>query len=367
MTYPPQPGQPDYGQQPEPYGQQPGGYGQQPGGYPQQGGYPQSGGFPQQQPGQPQYGQQPYGQQPYGQPGYGQPYPGYDQGGGGQIPPTAQYPGVYGAPPPGGGGGGKKGLWIGLTVGVVVLAALGITGFWVPGFFLGGSGSSAGPEATAQSLVDGLNKHDKAALNALVCANADKDVKDKIDSVDQVQSAKLTSVQANGNNATAVVAVTAAGESGTATGGLQKQNDKWCWHDVSLKSSGSSGGSTRSATPSSRSRSSSPTASSAPSSGGSLGGDAYKVTTQNFLDKVNGGDSSGAMALVCQANASDIQPNVSKATSQGSHLTATVSGINGVGFGDMKGTVGGQQINGGFISTDEVGDNQACIDNFDFY
>ena len=81
MTYPPQPGQPDYGQQPSPYGQQPGGYGQQPGGY------PQSSGFPQQ------------GQQPYGQPGYGQPYPGYDAAGG-----FGQY-GGYGAPPPDGGGG----------------------------------------------------------------------------------------------------------------------------------------------------------------------------------------------------------------------------------------------------------------------
>jgi hypothetical protein len=362
MTYPPQPGQPDYGQQPDPYGQQPGGYGQQPGGYGQQqpGGYPQSGEFPQ-QPGQPQYGQQPgYGQQPYGQPGYTQPYPSYDQSGGGQYPPPGQYPpGMYGVPPSGG-GGGKKGLWIGLSVAlVVILAALGITGFWKPGFFVGGSGGS-GPQPVAQSIVDGLNKHDKAALKALVCANAESDVNDAIDEVNDVSNAKLSSVQANGDKATVVVAVTASDTTGTATGGLEKQNGKWCWHDLSLKAASSSGRPS-SATPSSRSR----TPSSSSSSSGS--GAAYDVTAQNFLSKVNGGDSAGAMALVCQADTADIQPNVTKATSQGSHLTAQMSGIDGIGLGDLKGTIGGDQISGGFISTDELDGGQACIDNFDFY
>lgn len=59
------------------------------------------------------YGQQP----PYGQqPGYGQP---------------------YGAPQPGGEQPGKKsggkGLWIGVAVAVVVLAAAGVVLFWKPG------------------------------------------------------------------------------------------------------------------------------------------------------------------------------------------------------------------------------------------
>jgi hypothetical protein len=362
MTYPPQPGQPDYGQQPDPYGQQPGGYGQQPGGYGQQqpGGYPQSGEFPQ-QPGQPQYGQQPgYGQQPYGQPGYTQPYPTYDQSGGG-APPGQYPPGMYG--PPSGGGGSKKGLWIGLSVGlVVILAALGITGFWKPGFFVGG-GSSSGPNPVAQSIVNGLNKHDKVALKALVCANAESDVNDAIDEVEDVSTAKLTSVQTNGDKATVLVAITASGQNGTATGGLEKQNDKWCWHDLSLKATGS-GSSTRSSSPTSSSRRSSSTSSSSSSSGSS---EAYNVTAQSFLSKVNGGDSSGAMALVCQANVSDIQSNVSKATSQGSQLTADMSGIDGIGLGDLKGTIGGEQISGGFISTDEIDGGQACIDNFDFY
>lgn len=363
MTYPPQPGQPDYGQQPDPYGQQPGGYGQQPGGYPQGGGYPQSGGFP--NPGTPGYGQPQPGYEQYGQqPGYTQPYPAYDAtGGGGQYPPGMYPPGMY----PPGGGGSKKGLWIGLTVAVVViLAALGITGFWKPGFFVGGSGGD-GPEAVANSIVDGLNKHDKAALKATVCANAESDVNDAIDSVEDVANAKLTSVQTNGDKATVVVAVTASGTTGTATGGLQKQNDKWCWHDLSLRSSGS-GGSSRSSSPSSSRRSSSslPTSSSS-SSSGSGSSDSYNVVAQNFLSKVNGGDASGAMALVCQADVSDIQPNVQQAASGGAQLSADMSGIDGIGLGDLKGSIGGKPISGGFISTDEIDGGNACIDNFDFY
>ncbi|AXB46488.1 Twin-arginine translocation protein TatA [Amycolatopsis albispora] len=147
MTYPPQPGQP-YGDQPDPYGQ--GGYGQ--GGYGQQGqpGQPQSGGFPQQ--GQP-YGQQP-GYDPYGQQQQ-QPYgqqPGYDQYG----QPTQQYQGYpgggdgFGGPPP---KKSKAGLWIGLTVGLVVLVALGITGFVAPGFFLSDDEptNTAGGQTTSQA------------------------------------------------------------------------------------------------------------------------------------------------------------------------------------------------------------------------
>ena len=354
MTYPPQPGQPDYGQQPDPYGQQPGGFGQQPGGYPQPGGFPAYG----QQPG---YGQQPpqpgYGQQP-GQPGYTQPNPAYDQGGGGGgYPPTGQFPG-YGAPPP---GGGKKGLWIGITVGVVViLVALGITGFVAPGFFLGkDKGNSA--DATAASLVDALNRHDKATLRSFVCADAEKEVSNKIDAVDAVTSAKLVNVTTNGNTANANVAVSTDDGSGTATAALSQQGGKWCWQKIDLKENGSSSSSTSRTTRTST-RTSSPTSSSSSSSSGDL----YQGTIDSFVSKVNGGDSTGAMALVCPANVSELQSNVSEATSGGASITVDVSGYGAIGFGDVNGTIGGQQISGGFISTDRDGDH-ACIDSFDYY
>ncbi|GAA5154986.1 DUF4333 domain-containing protein [Amycolatopsis dongchuanensis] len=111
--YPQQPGCPQTGGFPaQPaYPQQ----GQYPPAYPQQGQYPQQPAYPQ----QPQYPQQPY---------YGQ-----------QQPPQGQYdygtPSGFGAPVKKGGGSGKL-LWIITGVVVVVLAVVGITGFWQPGFFI---------------------------------------------------------------------------------------------------------------------------------------------------------------------------------------------------------------------------------------
>lgn len=101
MTYPPQP--PQQPGQPGPYGQQPDPYGQQPGQY----GPPPTGPEGTAQFSQPQFG----GEPPYG---------------GGQ-PPYAD-----GEPPK-----SRKGPIIGVVAAVVViLAAVGITGFWQPGFFL---------------------------------------------------------------------------------------------------------------------------------------------------------------------------------------------------------------------------------------
>ncbi|MGV9293650.1 MULTISPECIES: hypothetical protein [Amycolatopsis] len=159
MTYPPQPGQGG-----DPYGQgwqQPGSGGvpQQPGWDPNQA-HQQPGWDPnaqhQQQPAwdpnaqqQPQQGWDPNAQQQY--PGYQQqPYPGTQQ-----FPQQGwdqqQYPGGPGGEPP---KNNKTGLWIGIAVAVVVVVALGITGFVAPGFFLSkdDKGSSqAQPPAPAPS------------------------------------------------------------------------------------------------------------------------------------------------------------------------------------------------------------------------
>ncbi|HWD02189.1 MAG TPA: hypothetical protein VG674_07020 [Amycolatopsis sp.] len=139
MTYPPQPGQGG----PDPYGQ---GGPQQPGtgGVPQQPGWDPNAQQQGWDPGTQQYGQQPSpGTQPYGQP-YQQQYPG-----------TQQYPQQGWDPnqPPYGGGpqppkNNKTGLWIGIAVAVVVVVALGITGFVAPGFFLSKDSSGS---STAQS------------------------------------------------------------------------------------------------------------------------------------------------------------------------------------------------------------------------
>lgn len=339
MTYPPQPEQPNYGQQPGPYGQQPGGYGQALGGYPQSGGFPQP------------------GQQPYGQP-----YPG--AGGGDGYPPPGQFGqyGGYGAPPPGG-GGSKKGLWIGLSIGlVVILAALGITGFWLPGFFLSKSG---GPDATAQAIVTALNKHDKAALNALKCAQADPSVSDAIDGVDEVKTATLTGplTKVSDTSYTGTIRATGTGATADFTGTLANEGGKWCWQKLALAGSGNSPASPASPTGSD----SSPESSSSPGAGSSSGG-LYRTTVQNFLDKINSADSSGAMALVCQGSAADIQSSVSKAAVSGTQLNIeNLSGSKGFSIGSLTGAVGGTTITVGSIGSDDAPGGGSCIDLFTVY
>ena len=97
--------------------------------------YPQTEQYGQPQPdqyGQPQYGQpgQQYGQPQYGQPGqqYGQPH--YGQ-------PGQQY-GAY--PQPGGEEGSKRSMkvigGVVAVLAIVILAVIGVLGFWKPGFFV---------------------------------------------------------------------------------------------------------------------------------------------------------------------------------------------------------------------------------------
>lgn len=220
MTYPPQPEQP--------YGRQPGGFPPQPGGYPQPG--PQVGGHPGAGGGYPQPG--PYQgvggfpQQPYGAPGYGN-YPGPGYGGFGA------YPGYGGPQPP----KRRKGLWIGLSLGlVVVLAALGITGFWQPGFFVGKPGPThVTPEAALRGIVDGLNKHDETALTTLKCTNADPKITNAINNAGQVTDAKLISgpIKVSNTEYDGVISITYHGETDRFTGKLANENGNWCWQDAS--------------------------------------------------------------------------------------------------------------------------------------
>jgi Domain of unknown function (DUF4333) len=108
------------------------------GGFPAQGypppqpGYGQQPPYPPQQYGQPQYGQLQYGQYPPQQP-----YPGQPPAPGAQ---PGQYdygqPNAFTAPPEPGKKSGGKVLWSTIAVLVVLVAALGVTGFWKPGFFV---------------------------------------------------------------------------------------------------------------------------------------------------------------------------------------------------------------------------------------
>jgi len=201
MTYPPQPGQPEYGQGEQQYpGQQQ---------YPQ-GGYDQSGAYPQQP------------QQQY--PGYPQQYPG-------QQYPGQQYGQGFGGPP----APPKKsntGLLVGIAAAVVVLVTLAITGFAAPGFFLSDD-KAAGPEATAQAIIDGINARDRTALTALKCANAEKDVVQAIERVSDVSDATLgETTKASETEYTMSVTLNVEGRTRTGTGTLAREGEKWCWKEI---------------------------------------------------------------------------------------------------------------------------------------
>ncbi|MFD5097181.1 hypothetical protein ACFWMR_41675 [Amycolatopsis thailandensis] len=202
MTYPPQPGQPQYGHdgQQHPEQQYPGQQQYQQGGYDQSGAYPQQ----QQYPG-----------------GYGQQYPGQNQ----------QYGQGFGGPP----APPKKsntGLLVGIAAAVVVLVTMAITGFVAPGFFLG-KDKAAGPEATAQAIIDGINAHDGPALTALKCANADKDVTQAIEHVSEVSDAALgETTKASDTEFTMSVTLNVEGRTRTGTGTLAREGEKWCWKEI---------------------------------------------------------------------------------------------------------------------------------------
>ncbi|WP_410657955.1 hypothetical protein [Amycolatopsis sp. lyj-112] len=218
MTYPPQPGQPPYGQG----GQPPSGeFGQQ---YPGQQ-------HPEQYPGQ-QYPEQQYPGQQYPQQGGAYPqqqqYPGQGQQPYGQNPQYGQGFGGPPAPP----NKSKTGLLIGVAAAVVVLVVLGITGFVAPGFFLGDDKADAvaSPEATAQAIVDGINAHDKAALTALKCADAENDIDEVIEGVGEASNASVGKVtKVSETEATVAVTVSIGGRTGSATGTLAGTGGKWCW------------------------------------------------------------------------------------------------------------------------------------------
>ncbi|MFD2419361.1 hypothetical protein [Amycolatopsis pigmentata] len=213
-----QPGAPDSSGYPQSGGFPQGGFPQ--GGYPQSGGFPQ-GGYPQNFPANfPQSGGY---QDQFGQPAYGQPaYPGYGQPGGFGAPQEEQRK-------------SKTGLWIGLSVAIVViLGAVGVTGFVVPGFFLVTSQSST-PHTTLQAITDGLNKHDQAALRGTICQDGNPQLGNAVTRVDSVSDAKITSepTKVTDTEYTGVIDVVYDGAPDTITAKLANENGKWCWKDAS--------------------------------------------------------------------------------------------------------------------------------------
>lgn len=265
MTYPPQGPQGPYGQQPDPYGQQP---------------------------------QQPYGgyqQQPSGQWGGYDPNAQYAGG-------YQQYPGMGGPQPP----KSNKGPIIAIVaVVVLLLGGLGITGFVAPGFFLSddkadsadsgdktsdSGDKGAGADAFIKDLVAAADDQDKNTLREAACSDATKAVDGAITNIDETSGAKLKDTEENSD--TEVVAnllITVDGDEDEYDALVKKDGSDWCWSDI-RPDSGSVD----------ESESSDESTSEETSTAGGGGGDSEgEAAIEDFLDKMNAGDASGAGAMVC--------------------------------------------------------------------
>jgi hypothetical protein len=317
MTYPPQG---PYGQQPDPYGQQ-------------------------QQPQQPQYGggyQQPQQQQPQ----YGG---GYD--------PNAQYGGGYGQY--GGLGGGPQppkkntGPIIAIvSIVVLILVGVGITGFVAPGFFLsdkkdsaGGTGTTtssdqaAGADAFIKKLVSAADDKDKSALEGMQCSDATESVKGATKDIDEISSAELKDTdEKSSSEVVATLDIVVDGKNGDYEATVVKDGKDWCWKDITASGGGDSTSSSEDETSEDTSTSDLP-----PATGDSDG----EKFVQSFLDKLNAGDGAGAAALSCSDSTS--QSDITTAATQAPQLQMDPAGTTAdssyVGA-DLKGTLNGKDASG---------------------
>jgi hypothetical protein len=327
MTYPPQG---PYGQQPDPYGQQ------QPDQYGQYGG-----GYPQQQP------------PPTGQ--FGAYDPNAQYGGGGYP----QYGGLGGPPPK-----KNKGPIIAVVaIVVILLAGLGITGFVAPGFFLsgdkkdtadpgggggGGGDKGASPDDFIDKLVAAADDRDKSALRDMKCSDADDVVDSAIDAIDDTSAAKLKDTREESDDeVTVVLSITHDSEDDDYAATVVRDGKDWCWQSFgkgTKKPTGEDPGTSSSEEEPSAS-SDSPAASTEPGGGGSTGDSDGEQFVQTFLDKLNGGDGAGAVALVCKDSTS--QTDITDAATKGAALEVDPAGTTAdssyVGA-DLKGTVGGADV-----------------------
>lgn len=300
----------------------------------------------------------------------------YGPGTGG-FPQQGGYPQPGGYPPPKKSNTGLIVTVVGLVV--VLLAALGVTGFWQPGFFLsddetseasgGGSTETSGPQALAQQIVAGLNAKDTAKLGGLKCASADQDVDQVIQGVQQLQSASLAGEvkTISDTQASADVAViTSDGNTINAAGLMAKEGEKWCWQDVNI--GGNVPGQTDGPAPGPDTQQAPPVPNPAPGPGGG-GGTSVTQVFDTFINAVNSGDASAAKQLACPSFASD--SNVQEAISKRAVVRMEERPDESVKYAQgvsLTGTVDGEPAHGGRISGRSEGEGQPwCVQYFSIY
>lgn len=297
------------------------------------------------------YPQGPYGQQPDP---YGQQQPQY--GGGYQQQP--QYGGAYGQQYGGFGGGpqppknNKAPIIAVVSIVVLILAGVGVTGFIAPGFFVSddkggntasGSGTSTGAANSDSGADDFIKKvvaaadaKSKSKLESYQCSDATDAVKNATKHIDEIDSAELEDTREESKTeVVAVLNIVVDGDGDAYEATVVKDGGDWCWKDFS-GGSDSSDDSSASEEPTEES-----SESGTPSSDGSEG----VAFVQSFLDKLNGGDGAGAAAMSCSDSTS--QGDITTAASQSPSLQIDQAGLTAdstyVGA-PLTGTVNGQAV-----------------------
>lgn len=275
MNYPPQPGSPYGG--PDPYGRPhpqsgPGGFPPPPGAHPQGVYNPPGSEYPQNPP--PQFGGYGFPPSHHAQGGYQQ-FGGHGSGGQ-RVPPSG-----FGAPRR-----SRKGLWTTLGIGVafLVVAAVVITGFVSPGFFV-----KDNPEAIADKIITAIEEKDEAQARALTCPGSEEADPNLPGDV----TARLTGpVREEGVKAFVPVEVRFSGTAVTGEFVLAEREGEWCVEAFASSTASTPGGDTRvppPITPVPAPGQNAPGGGSTPGAG----------LLREVVAAINAGDHDGAVALLC--------------------------------------------------------------------
>lgn len=278
----------------------------------------------------------------------------------GQYPPVPQHPytgpgGSYGGYPGGGPPPPKKnrtGIVI-LIVGLVALTVVGVTGVAGLAYFLGsdgggGGGTSADLDGFVQELVAATNGKDVAALRSFTCVNAKPSVGNTIDSVKELEGARLVEVQRTAEaTAVVIVEVGVAGTKAAYQATVANEGGKWCWQDVVVGGGPPPGPGGQTPGPGD------PT--------GNPGGGPPGVPTggpeagvkfvEDFLAALNAGDGTRAAGMMCADSIN--RSTVMRLAGQRPNLKpnpATMRADSSYTAADLSGTVGGKPISRGRVA-----------------
>ncbi|SNR68160.1 hypothetical protein SAMN06265360_114102 [Haloechinothrix alba] len=284
------------------------------------------------------------------------------------MPPGGGYgPGFAGPPPK-----KRTGLWVGLGaggLGVLALAALLVTGFVAPGFFLSGDD----PDEIAESFATAVNDRDLEATRAVMCTDSSYAQRKEIDQQlidDSASNDEHISVtgpaETSDDGATVPIAlesdVAADPDTGASSVNLRLvlvDEDGWCIDDmVTADPAGTPDDGPADDVP----------------GGDAPGGDTNveadeegMAAIEEFVDAINDGDDGAAVDMLCDDAADVIEDAIERAVAD----DATISGSEpDMALEDwisvnLAGSRGGRDAEGNLMVAGDSG--SWCVSSFGLF